>query len=239
MINAAGSTMETNSINDFILQTQRKVPDNSMGRDQFMKLLLAQMQNQDPTSPMENTDMMAQMAQFSALEAMQNMSGVTSASQAYNLIGKGIVGFVRDSVTNAARDVVGTVDSAGMEAGKPYVKVGNATVWLENVLQVFDNSIIAGDGTQLMAGTAMVGKFVRAEFPSDNGTPMYIEGRVERISVRDGKVYATVDGCEVGLYQIINVADAPAQLGDRPAIPLPPDPEEGIPALETESHGDE
>jgi flagellar basal-body rod modification protein FlgD len=226
--------MNTNTVSDFILQQQRKVPDNSMGRDQFLKLLLAQLQNQDPTSPMENTDMMAQMAQFSALEAMQQMAGATNASQAYGMIGKGVVGFIRDPITNAVRDVIGTVDSAGIEGGKPFVKVGNAMVWLENVLQVFDNSIIAGDGTQLMAGTAMVGKFVRAEFPSESGQPAYIEGRVERISVREGKVYATVDGTEVGLYQIINVADSAAQLGERPAPPPVAAPEGELPADEAE-----
>ena len=221
---AVGSTLVTNTADDFILQKQRKVPDNSMGRDQFLKLLLVQLQNQDPTQPMENTEMMAQMAQFSALEAMQNMTGVTSASQAYGLIGKGVVGFIREPGTNAIRDIMGTVDSAGIEGGKPYVKVGNATVWLENVLQVFDNTIIAGDSTQLLAGTSMVGKYVRAEFPSADGSAAYIEGRAERVSVRDGKLYITVDGAEVGLYQIINVADTLAQLGDRPAerMAVPP-----------------
>lgn len=214
-----GSTMTSNSVDDFVLQKQRKIPDNTMGRDQFLKLLMVQLQHQDPTSPMEHTDMMAQMAQFSALEAMQGVAGATNVSQAYSMIGKGVVGYIRDPITNAARDIIGTVDSAGVEGGKPYVKIGNAMVWLENVLQVFDNSIIAGDGTQLMAGTAMVGKYVRAEFPSEYGPAVYVEGRVERISVREGKVYATVDGAEVGLYQIINVADTLAQLGEQPAPP--------------------
>ncbi|MDR1736009.1 MAG: hypothetical protein LBR85_03965 [Oscillospiraceae bacterium] len=214
------STVGVNTADDFILSKQKKMPDNSMGKDQFLKLLLVQMQNQDPTAPMENTDMMAQMAQFSALEAMQAMSGATSASQAYSIIGKGIVGFIRDAATGAVTEVVGTVDSAGVENGSPFVRVGNATVPLENIQQVFDNSIISGDSTQLLTGTSMVGKFIRAEFPTASGSE-YIEGRVERVSVRDGKLYATVNGGEVGLYQVINVADTLEALGERPASPPP------------------
>ena len=221
-----------NAAADFILQETKRQPNNEMGKDQFMKLLLAQMQNQDPTEPMDNSQMMAQMAQFSALEAMQNMSNATSNSQAYAMIGKGVVGFIRDETTGAINDVVGTVDSAGVEAGKPYVKVGNATVWLDNIQQVFDNSIIAGDSDALNAGSNLVGKYVRAEFPTENGSDYY-EGLVQRLSVREGKVYLTVDGVEVGLYQVINVAARLAELGERPVVQTP-EPEKAAEAAEND-----
>jgi flagellar basal-body rod modification protein FlgD len=47
---------------------------NGLGKDAFMKLLMTQMQYQDPMSPMDNKDFIAQMAQFSSLEQMQNMN---------------------------------------------------------------------------------------------------------------------------------------------------------------------
>lgn len=49
---------------------------SKLGKDDFMKLLLAQLQNQDPMKPMDDSQTIAQMAQFSALEAMQNLSSV-------------------------------------------------------------------------------------------------------------------------------------------------------------------
>ena len=58
-------------------QVEKK--EDPLGRDAFMKMLIAQMQNQDPLNPMESADFSAQLAQFSSLEQMINMN--TSLSQ--------------------------------------------------------------------------------------------------------------------------------------------------------------
>lgn len=52
--------------------TARKVGDK-LGKDDFLKLLMTQLQNQDPSSPMDNTEFIAQMATFSTLEQMVNI----------------------------------------------------------------------------------------------------------------------------------------------------------------------
>lgn len=51
-----------------------KSSTESMGKDQFLELLITQMQNQDPLDPVDNKEMLAQLAQFSALEQMQNLN---------------------------------------------------------------------------------------------------------------------------------------------------------------------
>lgn len=55
--------------NDYLInkkRDERKTGDGTLGKDDFMKLLIAQLQNQDPTNPMKDNEFIAQMAQFSA-----------------------------------------------------------------------------------------------------------------------------------------------------------------------------
>lgn len=53
---------------------ERKTGDGTLGKDDFMKILITQLQNQDPTNPMQDTEFIAQMAQFSALEQTMNLT---------------------------------------------------------------------------------------------------------------------------------------------------------------------
>ena len=77
------------------LNTNGRVAQQSLGKDDFLKLLITQLSNQDPLSPMENTEFIAQMAQFSSLEQMTNMNqefgklnSMLTSSQGVNTIGK-------------------------------------------------------------------------------------------------------------------------------------------------------
>jgi flagellar basal-body rod modification protein FlgD len=64
-IQSAGATAQ---------QTAAKTDPTSLGKDDFLKLLTAQLQQQDPTQPMDNTAFVAQLAQFSSLEQMNNVN---------------------------------------------------------------------------------------------------------------------------------------------------------------------
>ena len=84
-------------------KSNRKVGDDSMGKDGFLQMFLAQLKNQDPTNPMEGHDLAAQLAQFTSLEKLQSidssMKDMVKAEnkpsgdfQVLNMIGKTVGG---------------------------------------------------------------------------------------------------------------------------------------------------
>src|SRR5205823_5481580 len=90
----------TSSANSVVIpssagKTPAPTAPGGLGKQDFLKLLMAQLRNQDPLKPMEDTQMIAQMAQFSALESTQQLTSVLQQSsnmqtvmQAGALIGK-------------------------------------------------------------------------------------------------------------------------------------------------------
>lgn len=55
-------------------QSSARTPSTNLGKDEFLKILMAQLQNQDPSNPMDDKQFISQMAQFSSLEQTMNMA---------------------------------------------------------------------------------------------------------------------------------------------------------------------
>ncbi len=95
------------------LAVNGRTASQELGKDDFLKLLLTQLSNQDPTRPMENTEFIAQMAQFSSLEQMTNMStefaklaNMLSSNEAVSLLGKNVTISTGDTSVNGVVEAV-------------------------------------------------------------------------------------------------------------------------------------
>jgi flagellar basal-body rod modification protein FlgD len=119
----------------------------SLGKQDFLKLLMAQLQNQDPMKPMDDTQMIAQMAQFSALEASQQLNATIQSSnnmqtvfQAGALIGKYIQANQTDGTsTTGAVTSVGFTTTNGVTA--PTIQVSGKDVDYSTITKVSSTPI--------------------------------------------------------------------------------------------------
>ena len=125
-----------------------RVVEQTLDKDAFLQLLVLEMQNQDPLSPMDNADMLAQLAQFSSLEQMNNLNdsfqtlstnfeglsssfGQLSFISANALLGRTVTGTDTEGV---ARE--GVVEHVILDAGTVFLSVDGARIPMDNIERV-------------------------------------------------------------------------------------------------------
>ena len=108
----------------------------TLTQNDFLQLLVAQMENQDPMDPQSDTDMAAQMAQFTSLTQSTAMSGSLSALQANSLIGSTVT-VQTDSTGDTASGIVTSVKlGAASSDGTPQILINGTAYDLSSVVSV-------------------------------------------------------------------------------------------------------
>ena len=138
------SSNEVNELDKFVRDYNMSLnptrqPQQELGKDDFLKLLITQLSYQDPTAPMDDKQFIAQMAQFSTLEQMTAMASdfnkLTSmlmGNEASGSLGKNVEILEGDKV------IQGTVQAI-TRGGVPQILVNGDFYGWENVVKVFAN----------------------------------------------------------------------------------------------------
>ncbi|HEX3011210.1 MAG TPA: flagellar hook capping FlgD N-terminal domain-containing protein [Syntrophomonadaceae bacterium] len=123
-----------------------------LGKYEFLKILAAELQNQDPTNPLDNKDFISQMAQFSSLEQMQNLTeslqnyleaqtGINDSlviAQSATLIGKNAIAEIDGN------NVEGTISSIFIKDSAPYAVIGENTVPVSSITKLSEDNQVSG-----------------------------------------------------------------------------------------------
>jgi flagellar basal-body rod modification protein FlgD len=173
-----------------------------LGKDDFLQLLITQLQHQDPMNPSSDTEFIAQVAQFSSLEQMQNMNSATRQQQAFSMIGKYISGTVSADEGGDARVVSGQVTGVRMSEGKILLVVGENEVPLDGLLEVSDSAEGVGGDTNLNQYNTLIGLMGTASLTDGEGRTKAVDGIVSKLERLDGGIVATLD--EVELLPVID-----------------------------------
>jgi flagellar basal-body rod modification protein FlgD len=211
VFSAINSTVSKNT-------TAQTTTTKTLGKDDFMKLLLAQLKNQDPLKPLDGTDFAAQLAQFSSLEQLSNMNTelknlsvnqmTMNYTQSVNMIGKDVVtntgnslvvsGPTTDLNYKLATDAESVTISILDKEGK-LVKTWDETAQKMGMNKAtWDTSTVEkGDYTYQITAKDSQGQTVSVDTMTS--------GLVTAVHFRNNQILVTVGGREIPLSSIIEV----------------------------------
>ena len=195
----------------------------TMGKDDFLSLLVAQLKAQDPLNPMDSTGFTAQLAQFSSLEQLQNINSslgtiggsqsVLTNSQAVEFIGKNIkaIGNTVQVTGGESQSVQYSLegDAAGLYV-KIYDQQGNFIRQIESGPQNEGQRELAWDGRDYLGGRAPDGVYtyeVAAIDTQGNSVTAttFAAGEVTGVNFKDGLAYLQCGAQEIRMGDVIQV----------------------------------
>ena len=133
----------TTAVEDLTVgSTERKINQrgsSELGKEEFLKLLVTQLQNQDPLNPQNDTEFISQLAQFSSLEQMTNMSteftklaNMLNSGEAVSLLGRSV------EVSSGESSISGVVEAVTRGAN-PQIKVNGMLYSMDQINAVYGN----------------------------------------------------------------------------------------------------
>ncbi|MHB8830436.1 MAG: flagellar hook assembly protein FlgD [Syntrophales bacterium] len=142
----ASNTVKNASATNSASQTSTAETASSLGKDEFFKMLIAQLKNQDPLNPQDGAEFSAQLAQFSSLEQLTNLNKTLEAQgasynalmnlQSVSMVGKEVEAKIVDKDTAESKTVTGTVSAVQFKDSSIFLTVNDQEVSLGDVVSV-------------------------------------------------------------------------------------------------------
>lgn len=194
--------MSVNAINSYTTASTNSTRNTSgvLGKDEFLNLLVTQLRYQDPLNPTDNTEYVSQLAEFSALEQMSNMSSGISSMQALSMNGKWVTATVTDSSSGEETEIEGVVDSVKVKNGQATLIVNGTEVELENVTNVQDYNRASVSNLSSLINKTCEGYI----YDSDSLQLLSVKGTVSGIEKGIYEDYAVMDGVKSEVSSILS-----------------------------------
>lgn len=138
MITPASLVTPNNPAASAAASTQSRIPTRILNQDDFLKLVVVQLANQDPTKPQTDTEFIGQMTQFTTLEQTKNMTTDISQMRAQQQILQGMSLLNREVEVQSGKSdpVTGVVTDLVMDGDSPRLLIGGKPYDLSDVRNV-------------------------------------------------------------------------------------------------------
>ncbi|OZG73859.1 flagellar biosynthesis protein FlgD [Hahella sp. CCB-MM4] len=166
------SVNSSDVLSNYTLKSEEKEKSNELGQNEFLELMIAQMNNQSPLDPQDNAEFVAQLAQFSSVEGIEKLNGTvdtmasqyrsTQALQASAMVGRDVLVSADYAVKTAAGGVNGVAELPGSTSGltvSVYNLSGELVKKMDMGQQVAGDVPFSWDGTNSKGETLPAGKY--------------------------------------------------------------------------------
>ena len=217
--------IDTLGTTTYSTESSQATSDNELGKDAFLTMLVAQMENQDPLNPMEGTEFTAQLAQYSSLEQLYNVNdnlisineGQTDASNysALDFMGKEIYVDGNELTLEQGGTASGgfTIESAAnctvniLDANEQLVR----SLLLEDLdagTHGFDWDGLAANGEAVADGTYTFKVKAVGEDGKTLSVDTYSSGTVDRVSLEDDTPMLYVGDKSIAVSDVIEIRNS-------------------------------
>ena len=205
------------SDSDYLKVTTERTTDSALDKDAFMNLLVTQMKYQDPLNPMDNQQMMAQLAQFSAVEQMMNVAQTVEKQLANGMIGKHVSYQYDNTETGQTEYLVGKVDYVKTSNGDILLGIGDKEIGVKDVQQVIDSANINSNTSAFELISKTVQGVITQKDSAGVNEDVVIEGEVLGIRMKDQTPYLIIgtgeSKVEIDFNNVQNIVEKPTITG--------------------------
>ena len=118
-----------------IRQSSKANTKTTLDMNDFIRLMAAQLRHQDMNNPLNESEMMAQMAQMATVQAMTNFADIAVTSYTASLVGKEVT-LANIGENNEVQQIIGKVTGAGLYNGKQIIFVGGKSYNLNQIMAI-------------------------------------------------------------------------------------------------------
>lgn len=190
---------------------------NTLGKDAFMKMMIAQLQNQDPLNPMDGTQFVAQLAQFSSLEQLQNLNDVMTSLPTYlgNFSNAQMANLIGDNALAAGNVVTADGSSAKITYRLPSdiqsgtIKIYDTNGSLVDTIKIGSQKSGMQSSIWNCSGKAAGNYTYEINAVDRKGSEVTVDkmisGTITGVSFKDGAAYLTINDQEVAFSDVVTI----------------------------------